>query len=450
MKEDIKNIDKHYMDALSNYEGKTSALFKIKVHLLLLYLRIRALMAIFLILSVIGILSYFGHGLLYDNTTNSTGSKPETSVEAQSNPGNNETANNTLFVVDAQSNKPDNASNREDPIERKRKPASLSNTKKPSDKLEMPTNSGLEKMPMNLSVLKTGAVTAVVNNKSMEKIDERGKLSPINDGISVTNNENRSPTVVPSDAPAKNHWFTLSIYASPTVTWAKLKSGNGFDDYLKLRCNNESPALSWSAGADVQVHWKNWFVQTGLNRSVYKNYKNYNYDYPVLDSANCYFDYDTVWVWIYNPPELGYPVMVGIDTVWVPVYENINVEDKGNNAWNYLEIPVLIGYQFNRRRFGLEVATGVSMGFLINAKGSLPRLPDAEGMEDLDGLSGEINPTMFSYVLRAGISYRINSGWSVIAQPYYKQNLRSVFKNNYPIDQKFRAFGLNFGVRARF
>ena len=30
--------------------------------------------------------------------------------------------------------------------------------------------------------------------------------------------------------------------------------------------------------------------------------------------------------------------------------------------------------------------------------------------------------------------------------PYFKQNLNSVFINSYPVDQRFRTFGVKFGL----
>ncbi len=449
MKEDLQNIDMFYIDALSNFEGETSRRFKINIYLLFLFLRIRKLILGFIILTGFVITGYFGYGLLNDINENNTSQNFETKDEVKSNHEKSKIKNNSLPIVEIQDHKSTSTYKLEDAIEEKEKPLSSTYTKKPKSLFVTTTVASFDKETVPILVLETKQVTTLIDDFLMEKIVHRKTEFITTDSNTVEDSKEQPLSMVQENSQIKSNWFSLSLYASPGISQVKLKADNGFDDYLELRRDNESHAFSWSAGGDVQFHLKNWFVQTGLNYTVYKNNKNYNYNYQVLDSANSYFDYDTIWVWIYDPPNLEYPVMVGIDTVWVPVYENINVKNSVINEWSYLEIPVLIGYKFNYHKFGFEIATGISMGFLLESKGNLPRLPDAEGMEDLDNLSGEINKTMFSYLLQAGVSYQMAGDWSVIIQPYYKQNLQSVFENNYPIDQKFRAFGFNIGVRVK-
>lgn len=248
----------------------------------------------------------------------------------------------------------------------------------------------------------------------------------------------------------KASMFSVSIYGSPAITSSILRADDRYSNYVNLRQNNESPVVSWAVGGDLQVHFKQWFVQVGLDYSVCRNNRNYNYNYQSLDSVNSYFSYDTVWVWVYDPPNLEYPVMVGIDTTWIPVYEDVNVVSKGVNEWSYLEIPILIGYNFKINKIGFEVASGISFGFLMNYSVSYPKIPDGEGMETFINHDQNINSTMLNYLLKVGVSYPISNKLELIAQPYYKQNLQSLFKEDFPIDQKQSAFGLNIGFRINF
>lgn len=439
MKEDMENIDKFYIDALSNYEGKTSKRFNINIHLFLLFLKFRKLILAFIILSAIGLASCFGYGLLNDNYIVDIEQKAETGVEIISIPKVDSLENNPSIPLTVPGDEPDNTDSHKAPEVKKQKLETAANINKPAPKVVTPAEIIINKNIMPVLVLESKQVSNLIDDKLLEDIVDRKTVA-----TTIKDKEDSSSS--PPSSHVVSNRFSLSLYASPAISQIKLKADNGFDEYINLRRDNESPALSWSAGADIRVHWKQWFVQTGLNYSVYKNNKNYNYNYQVTDSANSYFNYDTIWVWIYDPPNLEYPVMVGIDTVWVLVYEDINVKNNGINEWSYLEIPVLVGYQFNHRKFGFEFATGISMGFLLKSKGSLPKFPDVEGMEELEK---DINQTMFNFLLQVGVSYQIVNGWSVIVQPYYKQNLQSVFENNYPIDQRFRAFGLNFGVRVK-
>ena len=278
-------------------------------------------------------------------------------------------------------------------------------------------------------------------------IRENETLSTLNT-ISASDISNFQPELIYDSIsklyiPKQHVFLSLALYVSPTYNVPVVNSTADYNDYLNYRNNNETPSLSFSAGMDVQLNIKNWYVQTGLAYSRFNNYRNYNHTFLAYDSLRSYYSNDTTWGWLYDPPDIGKPVVIGIDTVWVPVYNDLN---EGQNEWNYLEIPLLVGYQFKKSRFSFDIATGFSYGLLINASGNVPALKQENLFTDLSDMDDQINRNQFNYILQLGLSYHLTPKWSIMAKPYYKQNLRSIFNDTYPIDQRFSSFGIKFGL----
>ncbi|HEY9114216.1 MAG TPA: outer membrane beta-barrel protein [Bacteroidales bacterium] len=236
--------------------------------------------------------------------------------------------------------------------------------------------------------------------------------------------------------------FSLLLSVSPSYNTVNLQSQPIYDEVRNYQLAHESSAVSYSAGLDFQVTFKNWFVQTGLAYSRFKNNRNYNYSFSAFDSLQSHYVNDTTWGWLFDPPITGEPIIIGIDSVFVPVYNQIN---EGSNEWECIEIPLLAGYNFNKSRFTVNIATGFSYGIYIKANGNVPSLSEQNVFTNLSEIEDKMNRHQFNYLLQVGVSYHITPDWSIMAYPFYKQNLQSVFDNNYPIDERFRTFGIKFG-----
>lgn len=250
-------------------------------------------------------------------------------------------------------------------------------------------------------------------------------------------------TKTPIESDLKSKWLSIGFYLGPAYNMFSLKADPTYDDNLNYRKENESNTVSWSAGADLRFNIRNWYIQTGLSYSTYTQGRNYNYTFKALDSLASQFETDTIWGWVFDPPNIGDPIILGYDTTYVPVYNEIN---EGTNSWRYLEIPLLLGYKFNKGRFAFDIGTGMSYGFFLGASGNVPDLYDENSFDEIEPLVQQRN--MFNYILQIGFSYHLTPNWSLNISPYYKQNLHSVFDNNYPINQRFSTLGINFGLRV--
>lgn len=111
---------------------------------------------------------------------------------------------------------------------------------------------------------------------------------------------------------------------------------------------------------------------------------------------------------------------------------------------DYVEVPLLVGYELGMGRVGMLVQGGVSLDFLFNAAGSYPSATSSMG----SGIPDEAFSTLnYSCLLRPQVTYNVTELLSVNAGPMWKQQLTGV-ANEGPLDgARARSFGVSFGVR---
>jgi len=290
----------------------------------------------------------------------------------------------------------------------------------------------------------------IVNSISLLPIlnPEKKAIEPIEihtDLINIKNNSLQLSTVPdPEERKQKpifaNEW-SLDLFVNPSYIDQSLSAANGFDDHIQCRENSEEPAISVGFGAEIKYSVKNFFLQSGLNYSDYS--QKYQYETATYNIDH-YYDFDTTWVWIIDPPFID-PYPISIDSTSVTLYEPVTSTTTGKNHYRYLEIPLLVGYQHKFKKINIEIGTGVSYGFFISAKGKLPELPNTSFL-DLSKQTDLIQNN-FNFLLYVGLEYKLNNKWGILLKPNYKQNLNSIFNSDFPVKQKFTTFGLAFGVR---
>ncbi len=452
MENDFNQIDEFYRKVLQNHAKNASAFTWTKVRWRLFWMSYNKYVlgtgaAIVIILGIY-FLTATGNGDLKNSATEQLLTEPvpvtkqakkETSISAVSSDTKDISAGGTKSIS-AGTHKMNPKNNADLPVPKTSAPKSLivSENKSLSENHTVPENANeapvtemtlMTRRPEIFSVERKDLTINTLAGKSTE-------LAALDTGLI---------TKIPYDIKLKKNWVSIGLYVTPAYTVFTLKADDGYQDYLQYRKDHESPAISVSGGLSVRVNIGNGFIQTGLEYSEFRQYRNYNNSFQALDSLNSYFRTDTIWGWVFDPPDIGKPIILGYDTVFIPVY---NMTNEGYNRWQYLEIPLTGGYKFNRGRFGFEVSTGFSCGFLLDARGNVPDLNDKNRFTELNDLKDEMNKYLFDYIFQAGFTYHLTPAWSLSLSPFYKQNLNSVFKNNYPVDQKFRSFGINFGLKV--
>jgi hypothetical protein len=245
-----------------------------------------------------------------------------------------------------------------------------------------------------------------------------------------------------------NKDFSVGMYLLPAYVAKSLKADEAYDNYLNLRSENEDNILVLGLGTEFRLSINRMYLQSGLEYSVYGENVRYNYTTNTVDLQNSYYNLDTTWVWIYDPPFYGEPRPVAIDSSWNAVYKKIEMASEVKNRFQFIEIPFIAGFHTNTGKLKFEIGTGVSFGSLISCKGYLPDI-SLNSLTELGKSTPFLQETTFNYILNAGIEYNFNDIWSIILKPNYKQNLQSFFTKDYGISQKYHTFGVIMGIRIK-
>ena len=285
----------------------------------------------------------------------------------------------------------------------------------------------------------TYRITEILVQTPMDSKELVAKLSKDSDTIFGQNINAR-------DIASENRKGVLSmiLYAGPAYSNTSITGNNA--EYLSYRNANETNHSSWSMGGEVKLNIKNWIITSGLSYSVYNQQRSYMHNYQEYSPGDSYYDYDTTWNWFFDPPEIGVPIIVGIDSSWIKVYNDITIDNSGINKVTYIEIPLLIGYRFNANMFSIEINTGTYLGFLLNSN---IKVPDFANNIDLVESQSARN-TMVNFAFNTSLYYHLNRKTSLYLSPYYKQNLNSVFNDDYPVNQRIKSYGINFGISLSF
>jgi hypothetical protein len=441
MSEKKNQIDQFYSDALENYSQSASGYAWMRMRWRLLWISYSRYLAGIGVIIIIGAAFYFGTVSSGDEAVSPNTEEPASIQQTV------ETSSVTVPEIKS-ANDIDNIYVQEETPTSIEASPSIQHTNKQFDQGIMTENLSQKDMTNHVEILMMNEDPD--REPPLERNIQIATMTGITDEPFQLNSDDKSLSesaaiqqeiAIPYDIPLKKTWFTLGFYFAPAYNFYRLSSEN--EVYNNYRKDHETPSVSWSAGADIRINIRNWYIQTGLTYSTYKLDRNYNHTFEALDSLQSFYQTDTIWGWVFDPPEINKPIVLGYDTTFVPVYNDIN---EGTNEWHYLEIPLLAGYKFNTGRFSFDIGTGFSYGFLLYRSGNVPDLEQENVFVELENI--EMNSHMFNYLLQFGISYHLTPEWSLNISPWYKHNLNSVFDNNYPVDQRLNTIGINFGLRV--
>lgn len=444
MKDDLKYIDEFYKNALNTYSEASSDHNWSKLKWILFWLRYRWLIISSGVLVSALLISlpffWFANNNITETNSNKVAAvspsqqavKNPVSAGAEfnreeSNDENIEQTTNQLTNTDISEQNVD-ASN----LPSRQSGNSLATT---NNELQNETNDLISEQTFSDNNL-----VYLSNIQQLNSLFYNFELSHLPDSLLIGTNRNKKL----SQPAIKNSWFSYSLSAGPNYNVSSLSGNN--TEYLNIRNNNEKNAGAWSLDADVHYHYKNFVITTGLHYSVVQQKRLYSKTYEEYSPEDSYYKYDTTWVYVYDPPYFGQAVVSSIDSSWVEVYNEFTIDNSGYNRLEYFEIPLMIGYQHRLSLFTIEANAGASFGFLNH---SIIKVPSLENFDEITEAK-QINNNMINFMANIKLYYQLNRTTSVFVSPYFKQNLKSVNKSSYPIDQRFAVYGLNFGVNITF
>ncbi len=261
------------------------------------------------------------------------------------------------------------------------------------------------------------------------------------------------------------HW-SIEAFASAAYTGHSFElNGAGGNDFLNKKEETLYPSTSTMYGMNINLGINNFFLQSGISYARlgerFKDEFNTNY----IDSSFAFEYIESGGYWLLEPVDtvffewIGHTVVI-YDKTWVQLYDSteITVYDttvtKTNfneqNYYNYIELPLILGYELNRGKISYSIKTGLVTGFLMNTSGKTIANNNEMQIIDLDKNEIPFVKLNYSLMFGLGFNYRINNKLSILTETYYRKNLNSLFEPKYPVIQKLNTTGVKIGIRYNF
>lgn len=218
---------------------------------------------------------------------------------------------------------------------------------------------------------------------------------------------------------------------------------------------NKNFKTSYDFGLELMFKQKesNWLVKTGLHYQKLSEEVNYYFLREYMDEELSHWIYDSIFEYHIDPPNFD-TVLVGIDSSYYEHWERSETAQKHTNYYQYLNIPILLGYQIDLRKptadpdykkgFDIHVLMGTGLGILLKSEGY---------HYDNDGYIYTYpskQKTTIDWYLNAQVA--INYHWkniSLFAKPKLQFQMRERPFDSYFENRHYLMYGIDFGVRVK-
>jgi hypothetical protein len=116
---------------------------------------------------------------------------------------------------------------------------------------------------------------------------------------------------------------------------------------------------------------------------------------------------------------------------------------KGRNSFTYVEMPVLIGYEWGIKRWRLSLKGGLGVGILTRQQSFYLNTDEAE----IAPVSTDVyTKIMYNGIVRAGVHYNFTPQFGVDIVPFSRMNFNNMTNKNAPFKQRYNNVGLQIGL----
>lgn len=239
---------------------------------------------------------------------------------------------------------------------------------------------------------------------------------------------------IPKTKPALGSFFSIYGGAAP--------------EYLTYPYSDPDHETTVFGNIGVAYH-KGWFsLRTGIGLGYVYSNGSYNIDYKSKDSVGYYNSVIGYAVNQSNPHDIIYI------TQTIVVYDSVEhvVQDRTNNRYPYLTIPLLMGFRvYETNRFGLSVEAGPSASFFLGAKEPEPIVTIENGrILNIENTTPIRTKTTWQLFAGLRFDYQLSKQFSIYAQPYYKYYFKQVTSRVENTSSSPYSIGLGFGIEYYF
>jgi hypothetical protein len=252
-------------------------------------------------------------------------------------------------------------------------------------------------------------------------------------------NRKRSPSCYAFNSYLRGLSFDLfgaPEYASRQLVYKEA----GMADYASLRKDMESFSFAYSMGLRASAHFQGGFaMRTGI---VYTDIlERFTYNDPDAEITRIIqVNVDTFI--------LGGDVHIVVDTLSIVEYGHR--EKVAYNSYRFYDVPLIIGYEFDRGRWFISLNTGIMLNIATARRGNMldpdMRLVSINSNES-DAYGAFRSRVGSSLIMSLGLNYALTSKLHLLMEPQFRMWMQPLTLRDYPIDQKYVNMGLALGIR---
>ena len=257
--------------------------------------------------------------------------------------------------------------------------------------------------------------------------------------------------------------WSLSVYSTTGIIQSTISTQNSelFPLTKKIREGLSNEKFS-ERGLRLSAHFKHLYLGTGVSFSEINQQVFYSFPQTIMDTVDFWIHY-TYWQTIHDT--IDWYCQVGTDTTWIPIIEdtqeealdslpatridtiNTTLDTLLRNRFNYVEIPLIVGYTFYKGRYSITLKSGIITGILqtVSAQTLSGVTPDK--------IYSVRKPDMpvFTFDVYSGIEtrYFFGSRYFVFGDVFIRKPV-TTFYSAHDINRKLSRYGLKLGIGIHF
>ena len=240
----------------------------------------------------------------------------------------------------------------------------------------------------------------------------------------------------------EKYQFSIGVQGGVSLIQRDLSSSHTeAADYLSLRESTEQPLEAVHLGIQGSVlHQSGFEISLGLQMTQLNE---------AFETSGTRIEFDTI-------PDGLYGFYINPNGNTLPVYDQIinskeiSFAKKTINRYRMLDIPVLLGYHFQKEKWSLGVQAGIVANLRLKTKGDM--LDESENILDLGAEQNTIfrSNIGLSYYLGGSGRIFITRHLQVSINPFLRVFPKSFTQSDFSLKQKYQLIGGSVGVSYQF
>ncbi|NPD46326.1 hypothetical protein [Lentimicrobium sp. S6] len=237
-----------------------------------------------------------------------------------------------------------------------------------------------------------------------------------------------------------------------------------YSDSLTSTAYTQTPQLSYEFGMGFQLKLKDkpWLLYTGIDYQVFKEKIDYKWSQSFEDIELSYWNYDSTFS-IEQVIDTFYIIvdtnhfvidtifrqdtlLSHVDSTYNKVMSTDENSKKYTNTYTYLNIPLMIGYEFktHNKKWSFQVLGGAAIALNLSNEGYY--YSKDGGIQEY---SGKVNPSLtWRLMAAANINYQWKK-WQFYIQPEYQYQLNESQVLNQDMRRKYQLYKVKAGIRFK-